>query len=106
MRDDHAVNRAGRRNGNVIHDSVNRVAYKFETGDEGNIELTICKPLAERRWMIEMHLSAPPSNKRTGVEIFDAPDPQRLPACQAQINSVSAADAGFVPFREDGARCR
>src|SRR6266513_2743722 len=103
---DHAVNRAGRRNGDIIHDSINRVAKKFETGDERNIELTVRKPLAEHRWMIEVHLTLPPSNERTGVEIFDAPDPQRFSARQAQINSVSAADAGFAPFRAEGARCR
>src|SRR6266487_493474 len=106
MGDDHAVNRAGRRNGNIIHDSVNRVAQKFETGHERNIELTARKPSAERRWMIEVHLTSPSSNEGTGVEIFDAPDPQRFPARQAQINSVSAADAGFVPFRAEGGRCR
>ena len=56
--------------------------------------------------MIEVYLTSPTSNERTGVEIFDAPDSQRFPARQAQINSVSAADAGFVPFRAEGATCR
>ena len=74
MGDDHAVNGAVRRDRNIIDNPVNRVAQKFQTGDKGNIQLTACKPLTERRWMIEIHLSRPPANKRAGVEIFDATD--------------------------------
>jgi len=74
MRNDNAVNGPSRRNGNIIDDSIDRVAQKFETGNKSNIELTTCKPLAERRWMIEIHLTSPPANERAGIEIFDAAD--------------------------------
>ena len=74
MRNDNAVNGPSRRNGNTIDDSIDRVAQKFETGNKSNIELTARKPLAKRRWIIEIHLTRPPTNERAGVEIFDAAD--------------------------------
>ena len=74
MRDDNAVNRSGGGNRYIIDDSINWVAQKFETRDKSNIDLTARKPLAERRWMTENHLASPPSDERTGVEVFDAAD--------------------------------
>jgi len=74
MCNDHAVNRAYGRDRNIINNPVDRVAQKFETGNKSNIELTARKPLAKRRWMIEIHLTRPPANERAGVEIFDAAD--------------------------------
>jgi len=85
MRNDNAVNGPSRRNGNIIDDSIDRVAQKFETGNKSNIDLAARKPLAERRWMIEIHLASPPSDEasppsdeRAGIEIFDAADAKGL----------------------------
>ena len=39
MRDDHAVNRASARDRNAIDDAIDRIAEKFETGNERNIEI-------------------------------------------------------------------
>jgi hypothetical protein len=74
MRNDNAVNGPSRRNGNIINDSIDRVAQKFETGNKSNIELAARKPLTERRWMIEIDLPSPPLDERAGIEIFDAAD--------------------------------
>ena len=78
MRNDDAVNGTVGRNGNIIDDPVNRVAQKFDTGDESDIELTLRKAFAKHRWMIEMHLTRPPTNEWAGVEIFDAADAERF----------------------------
>ena len=74
MRDYHAVNRSGRRNRNIIHNLVEWVAQKFETGSKGNIKLAPGKFIAQRRWMVEIDIAWPPSNQRLRVEIFDAAD--------------------------------
>src|SRR5215470_16828855 len=74
MRDDHAVNRAVRCNGNTINDSINRVAQKFEAGDKRNIALAVRESFAKRRWMIERHRAWPSSNERKGIKVFDAAD--------------------------------
>ncbi len=74
MRDYHAVNRSGRRNRNIIHDPVDWIAQKFETGSKGDIKLASGKFIAQRRWVVEIHIAWPPSNQRLRVEIFDAAD--------------------------------
>ena len=48
MRDDYAVNRSIRRNGNVINDPVNRVTQKFKTGDKRNIKFASGEFIAKR----------------------------------------------------------
>jgi len=48
MRDDYAVNRSARGNGNVINDPVDRVTQKFETGDKRNIKFASGEFIAER----------------------------------------------------------
>jgi hypothetical protein len=72
VRDNDTVNRSVRGNANVINDPVNRVTQKFEAGDERNIEFPGRKFIAERRWMIEVHIAFPTADKRAGVEIFYA----------------------------------
>ena len=72
MRDYHAVNRSGRRNRKIIHDPVNWIAQKFETGSKGDIKLAAGKFPAQRRRVVEMHVAWPPSNQRPRVEILDA----------------------------------
>jgi hypothetical protein len=74
MRDNHAVNRSGRRNRNIIHDLVDWVAQKFETGSKGYIKLAPGQFIAQGRWVVEIHIAWPPSNQRLRVEIFDAAD--------------------------------
>ena len=92
--------------GNAIDEIVTGVPQDFEGRDEGGIEITGGELPGEGRGMIEEDFPVVALDQRARVEIFDAPDPQRFPARQAQINSVSVADAGFVPFRAEGARCR
>ena len=48
MRDDYAVNRSVRGNGNVINDPVDRVTQKFETGYKRNIKFASREFIAER----------------------------------------------------------
>jgi len=74
MRNDNAVNRSGGGNGNVIDDSVNWIAQKFEAGDERNIEIAARELRAKRSRMIERDLTRPAADERAGVKIFDAPD--------------------------------
>ena len=78
MCDYYAVDRSGRRNGNIIHDPVDWIAQKFETGSKGDIKLASGKLIAQRRWVVEIHLTRPASNQRSRVEIFDAADAQRF----------------------------
>ena len=78
MCDYYAVDRSGRRNGNIIHDPVDWIAQKFETGSKGDIKLASAKFIAQRRWVVEIHVARPPSNQRPRVEIFDAADAQRF----------------------------
>jgi len=78
MRDDNAVNLPSRRDRNIINDSISRIAQKFETGNKGKIEFTSGKFIAERRWMIEVHVAFPSPNEWSGVEIFDAADAWRF----------------------------
>ena len=78
MCDYHAVNRSGRRNRNIIHDPVDWIAQKFETGSKGDIKLASGKFIAQRRWVVEIHIAWPPSNQRLRVEIFDAADAKRF----------------------------
>ena len=56
---------------------INRVAQKFETGNERDIEFARGQFAAERRGMIEIDRPRPAVNQRPGVEIFDAADAQR-----------------------------
>ena len=74
MRDNDTVNRSVGGNGYVINDPVNRVTQKFEAGDERKIEFAGRKFIAERRWMIEVHVAFPAVDERAGVEIFYATD--------------------------------
>jgi hypothetical protein len=74
VRDNDTVNRPVRTNGNIVNDPVNRVTQKFEAGDERNIEFGGGKFIAQRRRMIEVHLTFPAVNERAGVEIFYATD--------------------------------
>jgi hypothetical protein len=48
MRDNYAVNRSVRRNGNVINDPVDRVTQKFETGYKRNIKFASGEFIAQR----------------------------------------------------------
>jgi hypothetical protein len=76
MCDYHTVNRAGRRNRGVIHDPVDWIAQKFETGSKGDIKLTSGKLIAQRRGVVEIDIAWPPPDQRLRVEIFDAADAQ------------------------------
>ncbi len=78
MCDDNAVDRSGRRNRNIIHDLVDWIAQKFETGSKRDIQLASGKFIAQRRWVVEIDIAWPPSNQRLRVEIFDAADAQRF----------------------------
>ena len=74
MCNNNAVNRSGGGNGNVIDDSVNWIAQKFEAGDERDIEIAARKSRAKRSRMIERDLTRPAADERAGVKIFDATD--------------------------------
>jgi hypothetical protein len=60
----------------MVNDPVNRVAEKFETGDECQIELAGAQQCTKSGRMIEPNLAGPPMDERTRVEVFDAADPQ------------------------------
>jgi hypothetical protein len=78
MRDDDAVNRAVGGNGNTIDNAIKWVAQKFEAGDEGDVEIATGELGTERRRMIECDRAGPPTNERTGVEVFYAAEACRL----------------------------
>lgn len=74
IRNDNAVNGAGRGDRNIIDDAIDRVSQKFEAGDERNVQIAVCKLCAKGDGMIERNWTWPTVNKWTGVEIFDAAD--------------------------------
>ena len=78
VRDEDAVHRPVRRNGNAVDERVNGVAQKFETRDERDLQRTLGKLLAELARMIEDDLAGPPVNERTRVEILNATDPEQV----------------------------
>ena len=75
VRDKDAVDGAVGRNRNAVDEGVNRVAKKFETRDQRDIERSGGEPLAKGGGMIEDDLARPPVNERTRVEILNATDP-------------------------------
>ena len=82
--DDDAVNRSVRGNGNIVNDPVNRVTQKFEAGDERDIEFPGRKFIAQRRWMIDVHIALPTVDERAGVEIFYATDAEGV-QCEMRL---------------------
>src|SRR6266404_3841025 len=73
--DKNAVHRAARRDRNAVDERVNRVAQKFETGNERDVELGGGQFLAEHARMSEHDFARPSVNERAGVEILNATDP-------------------------------
>jgi hypothetical protein len=79
MRNDNTVNLAPGRNRDSVDDSVNRTTQKFETGNEGNVEIAAIEFSTKRCRMIKINGAPPPSvNQGASVEIFNAADANRL----------------------------
>ena len=78
MRYHDAVNWSVRRNGNVVNDSILRVAQIFEAGNKSDIELTVREPLTQCRWMIKLNVIRAAANQRTSVDVLYAADAQRV----------------------------
>lgn len=74
MRDDNAVNGTIGCDGNVVDDSIGRIAQEFETGDECDVELAAGEALTKRGGMVESDRARPAGNERARVEIFHATD--------------------------------
>ena len=55
-----------------IDNGVDGVAQIFEARDEGHIQLASGQGTAERRGMVETHLTRPALNQRTSVEVLNA----------------------------------
>ena len=74
MRDYHTVNLAVGRNGNVVNDSIDRIAQKFEAGNKCDVELAFGESLTQSGRMVELNIARPTANERTSVEILNATD--------------------------------
>ena len=74
MSDNYAVNRPGRSDGDTIDDPIDRVAQKFKTGNEGEVQLAARQLRTKRGRMIENDFPFPAVNQRSGIEIFDTTD--------------------------------
>src|SRR5262249_58124879 len=59
VRDYYAVNRAVGGNGNVVNDSIDRVAQKLEAGNKRDVELAFRESLTQSGWMIELNIARP-----------------------------------------------
>ena len=67
MRDYYAVNRAVRRNGNVVNNSIDRVAQKFEAGNKRDVKLAFRESLTQSGRMVELNVARPAADERTSV---------------------------------------
>ena len=77
MRDDDTVNLTPGGNRDAVDDPVNRTTQKFETGNEGNVEIAAIEFSTKRCRMIKINGAPSPTvNQGTSVEIFNATDPQ------------------------------
>ena len=67
---------AVRGNRNAVHQGVNRVAKKFEAGNQSYLKQIGGEFFAQDAGMIEDDFPGPSVDERTSVEVFNATDPQ------------------------------
>ena len=84
MSNDHTENWAVRANGDTVDDSVDGVTQKFETGNQGHIQISSRKLAAKGGRVIKNDFARPTMNEWPGVEIFNATDSKRTQVTSEQ----------------------
>lgn len=93
MRNNNAVNRSVRRDGNSIDDPVNRSPQIFQARDQREIEVAAGEFLAKRGRVIEIDSTRPTADERARIKIFNATDAQ--PVTSLRVNELGLDCFGF-----------